>query len=215
VHQRLEEQVKIRKQTAEDFHDDLGNKLTRINVLSEILNKKIDEGLPEQKKLIDQIKENADALFTGSKNILWALDPENDRLSEVLIHVKEFGIDFFLNTSINFTSDLTDDIFREVKLPMGYGRHITLVLKELFNNALRHSGAKNVSASAFLNQDGQLSIIVKDDGKGFDMNAIKSGNGMRNTNNRAKKIDGEIETKSSPGEGTIVTLLIKKIPNLH
>jgi signal transduction histidine kinase len=212
---RLEEQVKIRKQTAEDFHDDLGNKLTRINVLSEILYKKIDASFADERKIIDQIRENAAALFTGSKHVLWALDPDNDRLSEVLAHAKEFGIDLFLNTDINFTSDLTNDTFREITLPMGYGRNITLILKELFNNALRHSGAKNVSASAFLNNDNQIHIIVEDEGKGFDMQAIKSGNGMRNINNRAKKIKGVIETRSSVNKGTSVTLIIKDIPQLH
>jgi signal transduction histidine kinase/ligand-binding sensor domain-containing protein len=215
AHLRLEEQVKIRKQTAEDFHDDLGNKLTRINVLSDILYKKIDVDFSDQRKLIDQIKENADALFTGSKHILWALDPDNDRLSEVLIHMKEFGIDLFLNTAISFTSNLTNDIFKEVTLPMGYGRNITMILKELFNNTLRHSGAKNVKASAFLNHDNNICIIIEDDGKGFDMNTIKSGNGMRNINNRAKKMNGVIETRSSVDEGTSVTLIIKWKPHLH
>ena len=215
AHLRLEEQVKIRKQTAEDFHDDLGNKLTRINVLSEILYKKIDVNFSDQRKIIDQIKENADALFTGSKHILWALDPDNDRLSEVLTHAKEFGIDLFLNTSIGFTSDLTNDKFEGITLPMGYGRNITLILKELFNNALRHSGAKNVKASAFFNGHNNIYISVEDDGKGFDMNAIKSGNGMRNINNRAKKVKGVIETRSSVNEGTSVALIIKEIPQLH
>jgi ligand-binding sensor domain-containing protein len=212
---RLEEQVKIRKQTAEDFHDDLGNKLTRINVLSEILYKKVDSGFSDQIKLIDQIKENADALFTGSKHILWALDPENDRLSEVMLHIKEFGIDLFLNTAISFTLNLTDDTFKGITLPMGYGRNIIMILKELFNNALRHSGAKNVKASAFLTGENNICIITEDDGKGFDMNTIKSGNGMRNIINRAKKLNGIIETKSSVGEGTTVTLVIKRIPDLH
>jgi signal transduction histidine kinase/ligand-binding sensor domain-containing protein len=212
---RLEEQVKIRKQTAEDFHDDLGNKLTRINVLSDILYKKIDGGLLDQRKLIDQIKENADALFTGSKHILWALDPDNDRLSEVLIHIKEFGIDLFLNTDISFTSDLTDDVFEEITLPMGYGRNITMIFKELFNNALKHSGAENVSASAFLNQDNDICVTAEDDGKGFDADTIKSGNGLRNMNNRAKKLNGVIELSSTAGEGTRVTLIIKKIPQLY
>jgi len=215
AHLRLEEQVKIRKQTAEDFHDDLGNKLTRINVLSDILYKKVDVAFSDQRKLIDQIKENADALFTGSKHILWALDPDNDRLSEVLVHAKEFGIDLFLNTAISFTSDLTNDVFKEITLPMGYGRNITMILKELFNNVLRHSGARNVTATAFLNDDNSISVVVEDDGKGFDMNTVKSGNGMRNINNRAKKINGVIETRSSVNDGTNVTLTIKKIPHLH
>jgi signal transduction histidine kinase/ligand-binding sensor domain-containing protein len=212
---RLEEQVKIRKQTAEDFHDDLGNKLTRINVLSQLLYKKIDKGFSDQTKLIDQIRENADALFTGSKHILWALDPKNDRLSEVMLHIKEFGIDLFLNTDISFTSNLAVETFKEITLPMGYGRNITMILKELFNNSLRHSGAKNVKASAFLTEDRDICIIVEDDGKGFDMNTIKSGNGLRNLINRAKKLNGTIEVKSLAGEGTTATLVIKRIPDLY
>jgi len=215
AHLRLEEQIKIRKQTAEDFHDDLGNKLTRINVLSDILNNKIDAGLPDQKKLIDQIKENADALFTGSKHILWALDPDNDRLSEVLTHIKDFGIDIFLNTAINFKSTLADDKFKEVTLPMGYGRNITLICKELFNNILRHSGAKNVNASSFLDQNNNICITIEDDGIGFDIHTVKSGNGTRNISNRAKKMNGVIVTKSIVGEGTIVTLTIEKMQNLY
>jgi len=215
AHLRLEEQIKIRKQTAEDFHDDLGNKLTRINVLSDILNNKIDTSLPDQKKLIDQIKENADALFTGSKHILWALDPANDRLSEVLNHINEFGMDLFLNTSISFTSTLTDDRFKEIILPMGYGRNITLICKELFNNTLKHSGAKNVNASAFLDKNSNICIIIEDDGNGFDTHNIKSGNGTRNINNRAKKMNGIVIIRSTVGKGTMVTLVIEKTSNLY
>src|ERR1700733_8981574 len=132
-----------------------------------------------------------------------------------MLHIKEFGIDLFFNTAISFTANLTDDEFKEITLPMGYGRNIIMILKELFNNALRHSGAKNVKASAFLTEDNNICIIAEDDGKGFDMNTIKSGNGMRNIINRAKKLNGTIETRSAMGEGTTVTLVIKRIPDLH
>jgi signal transduction histidine kinase len=98
---------------------------------------------------------------------------------------------------------------------MGYGRNITLIFKELFNNALRHSDAKNVQATALLNQDNDIFITVEDDGKGFDMDTIKSGNGMRNINNRAKKMNGAIKTRSSVNGGTCVTLSIILTPHLH
>jgi signal transduction histidine kinase len=38
---------------------------------------------------------------------------------------------------------------------------------------------------------------------------------MRNINNRAKKLNGVIETKSPVGEGTTVTLVIKKVEQFH
>ncbi|MEO6632044.1 MAG: two-component regulator propeller domain-containing protein, partial [Mucilaginibacter sp.] len=163
---RMEEQVKIRKQTAEDFHDDLGNKLTRINVLSDILYKKANAHYPEDKKIISQIKESADALFTGSKHILWALDPDNDQLTQVLHHIADFGIDMFANTGIHFLPQISLMEFSRVTLLLGRGRNIILIIKELLNNVLKHSEAKNVVLSTSVNGDKNICISIEDDGKG-------------------------------------------------
>jgi ligand-binding sensor domain-containing protein/signal transduction histidine kinase len=205
---RLEEQVKIRKQTAEDFHDDLGNKLTRISMLSEILGKRIGADLPQEKDLIDQIKENANALFTGSKHILWALDPDNDRLGEVLNHIVEFGIDIFSNTRVSFLPQVDISEFSSVTLPMGYGRNITLIFKELFNNILKHSGAEKAILLATVDADKNILFAIEDDGTGFDAGQIKSGNGIKNINNRAKRINGAIKITSAKGNGTRIALVL-------
>ena len=206
---RTEEQAKIRKQTAEDFHDDLGNKLTRINVLSDILYRKANAQYPEDKKIISQIKESADALFTGSKHILWALDPDNDQLSQVLNHIVEFGIDMFLNTGIHFLPQIGVNKFSRVTLALGQGRNIILIVKELLNNALKHSEAENVIFSTRINQDKNICVCIEDDGKGFEPETVKKGNGIRNIHNRAKKINAEIEVYASPGNGTRIMLVLK------
>jgi ligand-binding sensor domain-containing protein/signal transduction histidine kinase len=211
---RLEEQVKVRRQTAEDFHDDLGNKLTRINMLSDILSKRIRNNSAEEKQLIGQIKENADALFTGSKHILWALDPDNDQLPEVLNHLSEFGIDMFLNTTISFLPDVMIDKFKSITLPMGYGRNITLIFKELFNNTLKHSEAGKVSLSTKLNAEKDICIILEDDGKGFDREHVKKGYGLKNISSRAKKINGEIDIRSGENKGTRTTLILREYKHL-
>lgn len=211
---RLEEQVKIRRQTAEDFHDDLGNKLTRINMLSDILTKRIGNNSSEEKQLIGQIKENADALFTGSKHILWALDPDNDQLSEVLNHLSEFGIDMFLNSNISFSPEVTVNEFSNVTLPMGYGRNITLIFKELFNNVLKHSEAGNVVLTTEVSAARDICIIMEDDGKGFDPEHVKKGYGLKNVCNRAKKINGEIDIYSTKNTGTRTTLILKDYKHL-
>ena len=46
----------VRQRTAEDFHDEVGNKLTRINVLTNVLKSKIGELTPDTRRIIDQIK---------------------------------------------------------------------------------------------------------------------------------------------------------------
>ena len=177
-------------------------------MLSEMLGKKIDAELPQERKLIDQIKENADALFTGSKHILWALDPDNDRLDEVLNHVVEFGVDIFSNTQVRFLPQVNAGEFAPVTLPMGYGRNITLIFKELFNNVLKHSGAKNVTLLATLDADKNIFFEIEDDGSGFDAGEVKGGNGIKNINNRAKRIKGEIKITSAKGNGTCIALVL-------
>jgi len=206
---RLAEQELVRRRTAEDFHDDLGNKLTRISVLTHILDDKVENEEPEVKEIIGQIRSSAVEIYGGTKDILWALNPENDYLSEVINFIAQFANELFSHTSIAFT--LTDKIgaLGEAKLPIGFGRNIILIAKELLNNILRHSQAANVSLWVTANGGKIVIFEFTDDGTGFDMNDIKPGNGLKNIKNRAKKIKGEITVHTAPGKGTRVELIFQ------
>ncbi len=203
-----EEKRKIREQTAEDFHDDMGNKLTRISILSDILASKIDAGKTEEIKLIKQIKDSASALYNGTKDILWALDPKADNLYEILNHLHYFGADLFSNTGINFEFAEPEDCLKKIRLPMEYSRNITMIFKELMNNVLKHSEAKNVRQDVDVQGD-KIIIKLTDDGKGFNSEIDYSGKGLLNTRNRSARIKGDVEIASNE-KGTITTLTIQK-----
>jgi len=205
---KREEKQKIRKQTAEDFHDDLGNKLTQITVLSDILTAKIDDEKIEQKKLVSQIKQNAEALYNGTKDILWALDPKSDNLYEILTHARHFGIELFQDTAIEFNFDAINPDLSKIKLPMEYSRNITLIFKELLNNVLKHAAATVVKVTNDIIEQ-QAVIILTDNGRGFDMQNAAMGHGIRNIENRAGRIGGQVTITTKPGEGTAVTLKFK------
>ena len=49
---------------------------------------------------------------------------------------------------------------------------------------------------------------LNDNGKGFDMDKIKRGNGLNNLEKRAKEIGGQITFKSEPGKGTCINLMV-------
>ena len=68
---RKEEQSRIRERTAEDFHDEVGNKLTRINVLTSVLQSKIEKPNPDAERIIQQIQDNSLQLYAGTRDILW------------------------------------------------------------------------------------------------------------------------------------------------
>ncbi len=203
-----EEKMKIREQTAEDFHDDMGNKLTRISILSDILASKIDAGKTEEINLIKQIKDSASALYNGTKDILWALDPKADNLHEILNHLYYFGTDLFSNTGIHFEFAEPDQGLKKIRLPMEYSRNITMIFKELMNNVLKHSEAGNVSLRIHVDDD-KVIMKLTDDGKGFNSEASHSGRGLVNTRNRSTRIKGDLEVDSNE-KGTTTTLIIQK-----
>lgn len=209
---KREESLKIRQQTAEDFHDELGNKLTRITVLSEILDTKMDQSEADQKKLLEQIKQNAASLYNGTKDILWALDPQSDNLYEILNHIRDFGNELFLDTSTEFGFHGIDESLNEVILPMEYSRNIPMIFKELLNNILKHSHATDVTISLDEIQKGEMRLILRDNGCGFDGKETNKGQGINNIITRTKRINGLININSEKGKGTLIELKISLKP---
>ncbi|MFI5160225.1 MAG: two-component regulator propeller domain-containing protein [Sphingobacteriales bacterium] len=206
---KREESLKIRQQTAEDFHDELGNKLTRITVLSEILDTKMDKGHTDQKKLLEQIKQNASSLYNGTKDILWALDPQSDNLYEILNHIKDFGNELFLDTPVEFEFNGIDESLNEIKLPMEYSRNIPMIFKELLNNILKHAHATQVTLNLDAITKDDIQLTLCDNGCGFIQSEAPKGQGMNNMMMRTKRIGGNINISSEKGMGTVVKLNIK------
>ena len=205
---RAEELSKIRLRTAEDFHDEIGNKLTRINVLANVLKGKITP-TPDVTRILGQIEENAGLLYGGTRDILWSLKPSNDNLYEILMRISEFGEELFGDTDIQFSFHGVSEQWRKYRLPMDMSRNLIMIFKESLNNALKYSGAKNVSIDIVIKGRDVLQILLKDDGKGFDVREVTKGNGIHNMNMRAGRLNGKLYIDSRPGKGTILTLTFK------
>ena len=206
---RREENIKVRQEAAEDFHDDLGNKLTRISVLTDMLFTKIDSGKTDQKKLLEQIKQNALSLYTGTRDILWAMDTQSDNLFEVVNYIRDFGVDLFIDTPVKFELIGLEPPLSQVKLPIKFNRNIILIFKELLNNALKHANASQVVMDLVVQNKNELKITVTDDGKGFNPDAGRKGQGINNIITRAKRIGGAVEIKSASSAGTVIILNFK------
>ncbi len=80
------------------------------------------------------------------------------------------------------------------------------VVQEALHNAAKHSRAKNITVR--LNGAGQhLSLEIRDDGGGFDLEAARlaAGLGLISMRERIHLIGGEFDIISSPGNGTLIT----------
>ena len=209
---RREEQGKVRQRTAEDFHDEVGNKLTRINVLTDVLKNKMGPLSPDTKRILEQIQENTAQLYGGTRDILWSLKPSNDNLYEILHRIRDFGNELFQDTDVEFRFIGTDEKWRNYKLPMDVSRNLIMIFKEALNNALKYARAKQVTLEVHIKQIDALQLVLTDDGQGFDKHNFKKGHGINNMNIRAKRINARLYLDSTPGKGTIINLTFRLLP---
>ncbi|MDO8999725.1 MAG: two-component regulator propeller domain-containing protein [Bacteroidota bacterium] len=208
---REEEFMKLRHRTAEDFHDEMGNRLTRISVLTDILNTKLEAKESDVTKLVGQIKENTAALYNGSRDIIWSLNSENDGIYQIAEHIKEIGDELYLDSKIDFECTHTIKANNPLKLKLDYSRNLIMIFKEAYSNILKHSKATEVRVSIELKNNKDLEIKIKDNGLGFDSNILQKGNGIKNMKNRSARMNGEIFVNSTLQKGTEISISLKNI----
>jgi ligand-binding sensor domain-containing protein/signal transduction histidine kinase len=209
---RREEQGKVRQRTAEDFHDEVGNKLTRINVLTDVLKNKMGPLTPDTQRILEQIQDNTSQLYGGTRDILWSLKPSNDNLYEILHRIRDFGNELFSDTDIEFSFAGTDEKWRNYKLPMDVSRNLIMIFKEALNNSLKYAHAQHIKLEVHIKQIDALQMVLTDDGKGFDIHNYKKGHGIDNMNVRAKRIHAKLYLDSRPQKGTIINLTFRLLP---
>ncbi|HTN18190.1 MAG TPA: two-component regulator propeller domain-containing protein, partial [Chitinophagaceae bacterium] len=206
---RKEEQSRVRERTAEDFHDEVGNKLTRINVLTNVLKSKLGSSdNAEADRIIQQIQDNSQQLYAGTRDILWSLQPSNDNLYEIIHHVSDLASELFSETGIRFTASGNEDGFREYKMPLDKSRNFIMIWKEALNNCLKYAESGQVLFQVS-RLPGVIQVRLVDNGAGFDTDVAQQGNGLKNMRTRASRMDAVFEIVSKPGYGTQVILYLK------
>lgn len=80
------------------------------------------------------------------------------------------------------------------------------VAQELTQNAIKHADASEISIQVIV--DKEISLIVEDDGKGFNFSAKKGSNGLSSVSKRATQLNGTFDVDSQENNGTITTFTI-------
>lgn len=202
---REEEQSKVRQRTAEDFHDEVGNKITRINLLTMMAEKQAKDNEP-LRSLLQQVRQNTQSLYYGTKDIIWALQKESNYLKEALLRIQQNSIGLLNETGIQLQIEDEPPIVSDILMPMDYGRNLILIFKEAVNNAMKYSGASRLTLRFYEDIDNSIVLELEDNGHGFDTDEQSKGNGLKNMRNRSKAIKANFSVHSLVGIGTLVRL---------
>jgi len=79
------------------------------------------------------------------------------------------------------------------------------IVQELVSNVLKHAKARELSIDV-TRSPGRISVIVSDNGVGFDITSPAEGMGLGNVRSRAAALGGKVQVDSSPGKGTTVSV---------
>ncbi len=196
----IEEQ--IRSKVARDLHDDMGSTLSSIKIMSNIALEKND--LSTTQTYLKTIQQNANSMQESMSDMVWAINPENDTLEQVIVRMKEFAAEILEPLDIQYEF-LEEDDFSRTKMDLNTRKDFFLIFKEAVNNAAKYSQCKNFTVE--LKRDAQgILLLARDDGKGFDPTLPNGGNGLKNIKHRANNIKATIHIESIHGEGTSIQL---------
>ncbi|MBP6022407.1 tetratricopeptide repeat-containing sensor histidine kinase [Ferruginibacter sp.] len=197
----LKGQEDERSRLAQDLHDGLGGLLSGVKlqlgamkgnlILSEEHGRtfnnalgKLDESISEMRRVAHNMMPEA-LMKLGLQQ---ALQDYCDGLSEsqsFKINGEFYGLEKRMESSVEIV------VYR--------------IVQELLNNAVKHSGAAIILVQV-MKHDNNLTITVEDNGKGFNREEVllMKGTGLNNIQSRVDYLKGQLDIKSTPGNGTSI-----------
>ncbi|HEX6625395.1 MAG TPA: ATP-binding protein, partial [Pyrinomonadaceae bacterium] len=211
---RLIELERVRTRIATDLHDDIGASLSKIAVLSDAAGQEVGSGSGRIAEPLAQIAGTSRELVDAMSDIVWAVNPQRDHLSDLTHRMRRFASDLLEARDIEFTFHAPPDD-RDLRLGADLRREVYLIFKECVNNLVRHAGCTRAEIE-FGVAGRQLFVAVRDDGRGFDAaeayrggsGSGMGGHGLPGMRRRAEALGGTFEIESANGGGTRVTLRV-------
>ena len=201
------EMERIRNQIARDLHDDIGSTLSSINIISQLALKEDKHSGPSLH--FQRIYDHSASIMENMADIVWSIQPGNDSMEKVVAKMKEFCGEILEPMNIVYSFENVE-LLSGMKLDIESRKNLFLIFKEIINNAAKYSEATTLKILFSKNHTGWI-MDISDNGKGFDPQSAKSGNGMINIQKRAEAMNATLKLFGGPGEGTRIALEVNGI----
>ncbi len=198
----IEAEEKERIRIAKDLHDGVGQLLSAAKLNLSSLESKLKISEPDQeialKNALSLVDDSVKEVRTVSHNMM----PNTLLKLGLASAVKEFitKIQGMPNLKVNLEIVGLDNRLEQEKETVLYR-----VIQEIVANIIKHARASELTLQ-LIKDEKELTIIIEDNGVGFDTNEINSfeGIGLKNIISRIEFINGSVHFDSTPGRGTNV-----------
>ncbi len=202
----VEAEIQERSRIGRELHDGLGQMLSVARLNISVVQQKAALTQERRKELLESAILSVDKAFyelrdisrnlapsvlieKGLGNAIKELAEQVNKSGQLTVHIETFG----LNGNID---NLIENTFYRAG-------------QEILNNAIKHSDASEIFLQ-FVKNDCEITMIVEDNGKGFDLEKvlILNGGGLRNIRSRVENLKGSMFVDTMLNRGTIITLVI-------
>jgi signal transduction histidine kinase len=205
----LREQAAVeeeRRRIATDIHDGVLSQLSALGRRAEYASLLLAEDPKAAEEEMLRVMMLAGEVHEGIRWIVRALrqDPAQLTLGGELTRIADR---FRRNTDLMVELKLPTN---EPQVPVDTIRHLGYIVTEALTNTWKHAGVEQATVIV-RHVDSRAIVQVMDEGRGFDPVLVGSGRaglGLWNMRERAQEIGGDIDIRSSPGDGTQVTVSI-------
>lgn len=195
-----------RQRIASDLHDELGTLLSVIHLDLELVTREAEALPPHLEAKLLTVKKNLNVTIETIRNTVWNLSPNFLEKVNLTFAIRELcnKLDALKGTHMHFVqSGSPSAITPKQKL------NLFRIVQELLTNAVKHSGAWNISVQLHWDES-TLTVTVEDDGSGYkrkDFEKQTSGLGSVNMIKRANVIGATlVQEELSRGLRTVVEL---------
>jgi signal transduction histidine kinase len=216
VEQAEIELKKQRQMVAENIHDTVAQEIFAARMQIDLLQRELREASPETKEELNLLRETVSDGLKHVRKLIHTLNSAETEIyqtcaeSEAQRELFDFLERVKKETGMKIRTLGLDNLsFPNVKL----SAEISMIIREAVNNIRKHADADNVIIRLKRKKIG-FSILIIDNGKGFDLSELFKGKDMKNITgekfglksilSRCERSNCKMKIKTSPGKGTIV-----------
>ncbi|ANE52667.1 PAS domain S-box protein [Flavisolibacter tropicus] len=197
----IKAQENERSQLGQELHDNVNQVLTTVKLYNEMLR----DGIGRPDDLLSKSIYHLQICINEIRSISKRLSAPTLGHISLQDSIKELveSINLIRRVNIIYTIDGHVNSIASQELHLAIYR----IVQEQLNNILKYAEA-NYATIEISFKDHTLSLMIRDDGKGFDMSQKKEGIGITNMKSRAENLNGNFHINSAPGQGCMIKVSI-------
>ena len=200
-------QEKERRHLAQELHDSMGQSVSAIKAIAVSIadrSKDSDKVSSDSAKNIEQI---ADSTYTSVRNMMTSLRPSV---------LDELGLNKALRQMTDDWNVHHEDTFCRLVIEEDYAtlhedQQINLyrIVQEALTNISKYAKAESVSITLSGNEI--LTLLIVDDGAGFEMKSVTKNMGLTGIRDRVTLLQGEMQIDTKPGNGVSIQIEFPRV----